>query len=206
VFIGHFAAALAAKRVEARPSLGVYVLAAQLPDVLWPAFLLLGLEHVTIAPGDTAFTPLRFDSYPYSHSLLAMLLWGGAMGVMCATRAGRRAGVVVAALVLSHWLFDWLTHRPDMPLVPDGTRYGLGLWNSVPATLALELSLFAGALWLYARGRKVRPLRLAVFSAVLLLIYAGNAFGPPPPSVPALAWTALVGAPLFYFLAAWTDR
>ena len=64
MFIGHFALGLAAKRAAPQVSLAVLFAAAQLADVLWPIFVALGLEQVRIAPGNTAFTPLEFVSYP----------------------------------------------------------------------------------------------------------------------------------------------
>jgi len=64
MFIGHFGVGFAAKRVVPRVSLGTAFLAAQWLDLLWPTFLLLGMESVRIAPGATAVTPLIFDHYP----------------------------------------------------------------------------------------------------------------------------------------------
>jgi hypothetical protein len=209
MFLGHFAVALAAKRLDPRPSLATYFAAAQLPDVLWPVFLLAGVEHVTIAPGDTVFTPLRFDSYPYSHSLVAVAAWGAVFGLAYALwRRRALAGVVITALALSHWFLDWITHRPDMPLgLGAGQRYGLGLWNSVAATLVVELAMFAIALALYlGHSPRIRRGRVFAFAGLLLLIYAGNVVGPPPPSAMAVAITVLVGFPLFGWFAWWADR
>ena len=79
MFLGHFAFGMAAKKLDAEVSLATTLLAAQLPDVVWPVLVLAGVEQVAIAPGDTAVTPLRFESYPYSHSLLAVGLWAGAL-------------------------------------------------------------------------------------------------------------------------------
>ena len=70
MFIGHYGVALAAKKLAPRTSLGILFLAAQFVDMLWPVFLLAGMEHVRIDPGNTAFTPLDFYDYPISHSLL----------------------------------------------------------------------------------------------------------------------------------------
>src|SRR6478672_2579076 len=114
MFVGHFAAGLAAKRVAPQLSLGVLFLAAQLADVLWPMFVAAGLETVRIAPGLTAVTPLDFVSYPYSHSLLALAIWAIALGAICRFAiGGRTTFIVVAALVLSHWVLDVVSHRPD---------------------------------------------------------------------------------------------
>jgi len=159
MFIGHFALAFATKRVEPSVSLGTYFAAAQLPDVLWPCFLLAGVEHVTIAPGSTAFTPLRFDSYPVSHSLLTVIGWGALMGGLHWWRKRRlRAAVTIALLVVSHWVLDWVTHRPDMPLTPwSPLKLGLGLWNSVVGTLVVESTLFVGGVCLYLSANAALP-------------------------------------------------
>lgn len=194
MFIGHYAAGLAAKAVAPRTSLGTLLLAAGFIDLLWPVFLLLGLERVRIAPGITAATPLDFEHYPLSHSLLAVTGWAVGLGAAYQwLRRYPRGAVVVGLLVVSHWMLDALAHRPDLPIVPGSeARVGMGLWYSVPATLAVELALFAAGWWLYLRatrpvaGRRQWPLwGLAAF---LLLVYAGNLFGEPPPSVAAIAW------------------
>lgn len=194
MFIGHYAAGLAAKAVAPRTSLGTLLLAAGFIDLLWPVFLLLGLERVRIAPGITAATPLDFEHYPLSHSLLAVTGWAVGLGAAYQwLRRYPRGAVVVGLLVVSHWMLDALAHRPDLPIVPGSeARVGLGLWYSVPATLAVELTLFAAGWWLYLRatrpvaGRRQWPLwGLAAF---LLVVYAGNLFGEPPPSVAAIAW------------------
>src|SRR6201991_4710071 len=112
MFIGHFALGFAAKRATPALSLAVLVLAAQFADVLWPLLVAAGIEQVRIAPGNTAVTPLDFVSYPYSHSLLMLVVWGLLLGWIF-KRVDRRAFVVVAALVVSHWVLDFLTHAPD---------------------------------------------------------------------------------------------
>src|SRR4026209_2583440 len=133
MFIGHFGLSFAAKRATPRVSLSVLFAAAAFADLFWPVLLALGLEQVRIDPGNTAFTPLDFVSYPYSHSLLTLIVWGAAFAAvyrMITTETGRTF-TVLAALVVSHWLLDFVTHRPDMPLYPGGPRLGLGLCNSL---------------------------------------------------------------------------
>jgi hypothetical protein len=145
MFIGHYAVALGAKRVSPKVSLGTLLLASQFIDLLWPIFLLLGLEHVRIDPGNTVFTPLDFYDYPISHSLLAVLGWAAGFGVVyyAVRRSGRNA-LILGALVLSHWVLDFISHRPDLPLIPGmETRVGLGLWNSFAASVMVETALFA---------------------------------------------------------------
>jgi membrane-bound metal-dependent hydrolase YbcI (DUF457 family) len=150
VFIGHFGVALGAKRIAPQVSLGILILAAQFLDLLWPVFLLLGWEHVRIAPGIMKVTPLDFTDYPLSHSLLMVVGWSMLVGaVYFATRRNIRSATVVGLVVVSHWVLDFLTHRPDLPLWPTGPRVGLGLWNSWAASISIELIFFAGGLLVY---------------------------------------------------------
>ena len=144
MFIGHFALGLAARRAAPRVPLVVLFAAAQLADIVWPFFLAAGLEHVRVDPGNTAVTPLDFESYPYSHSLVLLVGWGAAFAWIYG-RMSRVTGAfaVITALVASHWVLDFVTHRPDMPLYPGSARFGLGLWRSIAATIVVELALFA---------------------------------------------------------------
>ncbi len=210
MFLGHFAVAMAAKKVAPRPSLGTLLLAALLVDGIWPVFLLLGWEKVEIVPGITAVTPLLFVSYPYTHSLVAGVLWAAILaGGYYALRRDRPGALWLAALVLSHWVLDFASHRPDLPLWPGGPKVGLGLWYSLPATLAVEFALFAIGAWIYAsvtRSRdRIGGYAMWIFVAVLAAIYAASVFGPPPPSVLVLAWSGLLGW-LFIVGAYWIDR
>jgi hypothetical protein len=210
MFIGHFALGLAAKRATPRVSLAVLFAAAQLADILWPIFLAVGLEQVRIDPGNTAFTPLDFVSYPYSHSLATLIVWGLVFGWLVAARSRRAAFVLIASLVVSHWVLDFVTHRPDMPLYPGGPKVGLGLWNSVPATVALEVPMYLAGLWLYFRATRPRDAigrwGFALLAVTLLFIYVGNLAGPPPPSVTAIWILGIVGGPLFLVWSWWVDR
>ena len=211
MFLGHFSVALAAKRVAPRPSLGWLIAACQFPDLLWPLFVLAGVESFRIEPGNTAFTPIAFDSYPWSHSLLMDVVWGALLGgLYFALRRDTRGAVVIAALVVSHWVLDWVTHRPDMPLLPDNrTRVGLGLWNNVPATIVTETVMFLVALKLYTgvtRGRdRVGRLGFAGLVVFLAVVSVANIFSPPPPSVNAVAASALL-LWLLVPIAGWVDR
>ncbi|MDR7459247.1 MAG: hypothetical protein QN139_05545, partial [Armatimonadota bacterium] len=129
MFLGHYGAAFAVRPAAPRLPLGTCVLAAQWADLLWPALLLAGVERVRITPGTTVLNPLEFIHYPVSHSLLALVGWGVALGGLTWWR--RRAladGVVIAALVVSHWVLDLFVHRPDLPVWPGSPPAGLGLW------------------------------------------------------------------------------
>jgi hypothetical protein len=210
MFIGHFALGFAAKRAAPRVNLGTLFAAAQLPDLIWPVLVAAGVEQVAIAPGNTAFTPLEFVSYPWSHSLVFATVWGIVFAGVHRLRTGNTsATVLLVALAASHWLLDFLTHRPDLPLFPGSQRYGLGLWSSVPMTIAIESVLFAAGVWLYAQATRPRNAsgRWAFVSlvAVMILAYVGNILAAPP-SVDAIWSGALFGFLLLVGWAAWTDR
>lgn len=210
MFLGHLAVGLAAKRVAPRTSLGALLAAALLLDLAWPVFVLLGVERVRVDPGNTAVTPLDFVSYPWTHSLLLASVW--AAGFAVAYRrfgADPRAAWVIGGLVLSHWVLDLLSHRPDLPLAPGAVKVGLGLWRSVPATVAVEGALFAAGVALYAaetrsRGRAGR-VGLWALVAVLAALYAANLAGPPPPSATAVAVAGLLLPVVLLPCAAWVD-
>jgi len=210
MFIGHAAVALAAKPLLPRVNLALPLAAAFWVDLVWPMFLLLGVEAVRIDPGNTAVTPLDFVHYPWTHSLAAALAWSVLFGLAC-LRIGRREALILGLLVLSHWVLDALSHRPDLPLWPGSeTMIGLGLWNSVPWTMIVEGAMFAAGVWIYARAARAHDL-LGVWSfwgliALLALTYVGNLFGPPPPNVAAIAIAGIAGGALFTAWAWWIDR
>jgi len=211
MFLGHFGLALAAKKVAPKTSLGTAVLATEFADMLWPLFLLLGIEHVTIVPGITKMTPLNFVAYPWSHSLLMDFFWAaGFAAVYFVARKYKAGTMVVFAGVLSHWILDWASHRSDMPLTPWSTeKFGLGLWNSVAGTVVVELAMFVGGLIIYLSQTKAndRAGQIALWSFVVFLavIWTGAVFGPPPPSVSAIKYSG-VGLWLLVPWAYWIDR
>jgi hypothetical protein len=211
MFLGHYGLALAAKRAAPRTSLGTLTFAAQFADELWPILLLMGLEQVRIVPGLMAANSLDFVSYPITHSLLAVIGWAILIGLIYfVVRRYRRGAWVVALAVASHWLLDVPMHRPDLPLWP-GSRImvGAGLWNSVWLTVLLEVGTLAVGLVIYLRYTRAsdRIGRWGLWAMVLLLvaIWLGGVFGPPPPGEHALAVTTL-GIWLFVPWSYWVDR
>jgi membrane-bound metal-dependent hydrolase YbcI (DUF457 family) len=211
MFIGHFGLGFAAKRWSPDVSLGTLFLAAQFIDLLWPLFLIAGWEEVAIDPGNTAFTPLHFVSYPYSHSLLAVVFWAAVFGlVYFMTQKSRKSAFIGAGLVVSHWILDLVTHRPDLPLAFEGSaKLGMGLWNHPAATIALELALFFSGVGLYSYATRPRNKwgENALWALILLLvvIYMANAFGGPPPDATTLQYVALAQW-LFIAYGYWLNR
>lgn len=211
MFIGHFAVALAAKKAAPKASLGTLIAASQLVDLLWPVFLLIGVEHVRIDPGNTAVTPLDFYNYPFTHSLFGAVGWSVLFGAAYYFRKKLpREAVVIALAVFSHWLLDLLTHRPDLPLIGnESMKFGLGLWDSVAGTIVAEFGLFAAGIYVYwtstAAKNKTGNYALIALIVFLSIMHVGNLFGPPPPSVEMIA-VAGNAMWLFVLWGWWIDR
>lgn len=210
MFIGHFGAGLAAKKIDHRPSLGTLFIAAQWIDLIWPIFLLLGLEKVQIEPGNTAFTPLNFIYYPFTHSLLGVIIWSFLIGgLYYFFKKNLKGSLLLGGLVLSHWVLDLITHRPDLPILPGFTlKVGLGLWNSVALTIIVEGLIFAGGAYLYMKSTRAVNKKgsialwgFLIFSAIIYLI---NVFGPPPPSEEPIAYAGFLMW-LFVIWGYWID-
>jgi hypothetical protein len=188
---------LSAKAVERRVPLGAAVAASFGLDLLWPVLLIAGVETVAIHPGDTAFTNLEFVSYPWSHSLLAVAGWSVLATLLAARLLGSsRAGVVLGALVASHWCLDFLTHRPDLPIWPGGPVVGLGLWSSIASTIVIEGGLLATGVWLYTTKTIARDgvgrWALVGLLALTTTIWITQPWSPPPPTAEAVGWGGLV--------------
>lgn len=212
MFVGHYAIAFGAKKYAPQVSLGLLFLACQLADLIWPSLVLLGIETFKIEPGNTVLTPLNFTHYPYSHSLLALLVWSVLLsGIYALLQQGsKKTAMVIALVVVSHWLLDFLTHRPDMPItLNESILLGLGLWNLPIIVVSLELILFSLGVWVYARHTraldKIGTYGLWGVVIFLVTIYIANIVGPLPPSVTAVAWSAQ-GLWLVVALGFWIDR
>jgi membrane-bound metal-dependent hydrolase YbcI (DUF457 family) len=211
VFLGHYALGFGAKKLTPYTSLGTLLLAAELVDLIWPTFLMLGIETVRVVPGITAVTPLEFTSYPWTHSLVMGVVWAALFAALYSFfRRYPRGAMVLAALVLSHWVLDVVSHRADMPIWPGGgPKIGLGLWYYLPATLVVEGLMFALGIWVYATNTEpvdtIGRYSFTAFVIALAAMYLSNVFGPPPPSVSAIA-TLAQGQWILIAWGYWLDR
>ena len=197
MFIGHFGVGLAAKKIDKKPSLGTLFFASQFIDLLWPFFLLLGIERVKVEPGISAFTPLDFVYYPFSHSLLGVLFWAFLFGsIYFLVKKNFKTSLLLGILVLSHWVLDLITHIPDLPLFPGvDTKVGIGLWNSIPFTIIVEGLIFITGSFLYIKATKAEN-KKGVFALwglliFLVVVYIMNIFSPPPDSAEAIGYVGL---------------
>jgi len=212
MFIGHFAVGFAAKKFAPRTSLATLLAAPLFLDLLWPVFLLLGWEHVRIVPGITRYNPLDLYDFPWSHSLLMSLVWATAFGLIYYRASRYRPGALAIWFgVVSHWILDWVTHRPDMPLYPGGgPRLGLGLWNHVVATMTVEIAMLAIGAWMYASVTRARDTigrsAFIAYVLVLLLLFIGDRFSATPPTVSEIIWSGLIAEAVLLAWPWWFDR
>lgn len=217
MFLGHYGAALALKRVEPKISLGTLFVATQLLDLLWGGFLLLGWEHARVLPDDNPLLAFQFYDYPISHSLVGALGWGLAAAVAYYSWPTRdtsrhwQAAALVGLAVVSHWLLDLLVHVPDLPLAGnDSPKLGLGVWNHLRVSVALEYLVLAAGIGVYvarrSRRHPVRPVRLAVVVLILAGTYAASLLAPPPDSFTVVGLADIVFILALGAAAAWADR
>jgi len=194
MFIGHFAVGFAAKKFAPRASLLPLLAAPLFCDILWPIFLILGWEHVRIVPGFTRFNSYDLYDFPWSHSLLMCVVWATVFSAIYYASARYRPGAIAIWIgVLSHWVLDWITHVPDMPLYPGGgPRLGLSLWNHVAATMAVEILMLLAGVYLYASATRSRD-RIGKYAfyayvLVLLVLFISDRFsGQPAPASASVA-------------------
>ena len=212
MFIGHFAVGFAAKKFAPRTSLAWLIAAPLLSDILWPFFLLLGWEHVRIVAGFTRYNPFDLYDFPWSHSLLLCVFWATLFAAVYYAFARYTASAIaIWAGVLSHWVLDWITHIPDMPLAPGGgPRFGLGLWNHVAATLAVEIVMLLGGVLLYISATRARDrignYAFFAYVFVLLLLFIGDRFSTGLPTVGEIIWSGLIAEVVLLAWPAWFDR
>ena len=173
MFVGHYAAALAARAVEPRAPLWSYVLGCQAIDIAWSGLILAGVEKAGVDPSLPG-SALVLSYMPFTHSLPAAVLWSIAVGagLMALLKLPRRAGLFIGLTVFSHWVLDFLVHRPDLPLMWDGPMVGLGLWNYPLPEQVLELGLLAlaGAAWGWRRGQEGRGWKPVLSFLTFLLL------------------------------------
>lgn len=211
MFVGHLAVAFAAKRAKPEVPLAWTVTAVSFIDLLWPVFLLLGIERVEIAPGVLAATPLDFVHYPWSHSLLMVVVWSVAYAMLAGLRGIKRDALpMLGLLVLSHWLLDLVTHKPDLPLFPwGGPKYGLGLWGSIAGSLSVEALMWIAGLAVWFSVRRPRGLNgwlaLGSFVLVTTALWASGPFAGAPPDAQSVAISALMGFSIIPW-AWWIER
>jgi hypothetical protein len=217
MFVGHLALGLVAKRTEPKISLGAWMLAVLLADLLCFAFLIAGIEHFDVEPevARNRFVALNFVRnifFAYSHSLLTNAIWAAlfAAAYFLWRRYARGAWLLFAG-VLSHWPLDFVSHNPDMPLAPGTSAvYGLGLWNSIPATLIIEGGFWVLAITLYVRATRPKK-RAGIYAfwpviALFTLLWYGNIKRGIDPNPVRAGLNGLIFCSLLVAWAYWMNR
>jgi hypothetical protein len=216
MFIGHFAVGLALKRADKALSLGLLFIAAQLSDLIYGVTLLIGVEKISITAGTNPLTSAEYIFFPYSHSLVATLLWAGLVTLIFLIASFKsslpksKTALVMATAVLSHFILDAIVHNPDIDLLGNGIhKIGLGLWNYPLASYALEALLLITGLWIYLRTTKSTTFTgkygLPTLSVILLTLNAVNTFGLYPTNTQNFAVTMLAVYLGTMAIAFWLD-
>lgn len=213
MFIGHFGLSFAAKKAAPKVSLGTLFIATQFVDIIWPFLLVFNIEKVAIVPGHTKSNALDFLYFPYTHSLLAGILWGLIVGfIYWLFKRDRQGALVIGLCVLSHWFFDLIVHTVDLPLSPFGDlKLGFGLWNHVALSLTIETIIFLAGVYIYANftTAKTSSGKWGLWSFVIFLVLfnIANTFGPPPPdSMMTLFVTLVTLTGIIVAVAYWVDK
>lgn len=210
MFVGHYAAALAAKAIEPKAPLWALAAGCQLVDIGWGVFIIAGIERAHVDRSLSGF-PAVLDYMPYTHSLPAAVLW--ALGAMLLAKLLPRlpwsASAVIGAVVFSHWPLDLLVHRPDLELWFGGQKVGFALWDQPVLEQAVEMGLLAiaGAWWAASRvklGRTMWPALLLLTLYTTLQIAALP--GPPDDTNLAMGGGALFAYAVATVIAALVDR
>lgn len=216
MFIGHYAPALIAAVYPRAQRLGALFVAAQLVDLAFFSFALLGVEHMRAVPGTTVMNAMDLYDMPYTHSLLGSLAFGGLWAAVVRIAGGYRVTATIGgAVVVSHWVLDLLVHTHDLTLAGGEVKYGLGLWNRPMIEMPLELALAAGAFAFFLVRTEPRNRAGRIAPVVLALALAGvqaiNWLEPQPATIvdpvpPAQPLTALAAYVVLALLATWVAR
>jgi hypothetical protein len=189
MFVGHYAVAFAAKRFTPRSSLGILFIFVQFLDVLWAPAILLGFEHARVVPGLLPASSLDLYDMPWTHGLVAAIAWSWFV-----FRFSKNA--VFGACVFSHWILDFIAHRPDLPLFRGGTVVGLGLWRFREASYLVEVGLLIAGFLIYQQTTRAKTrageYAMKVFVGALILLEGYNLYGPEPANIQQVAISAEV--------------
>ena len=191
MFVGHYSVAFAARSEKNRIPLWILFIAVQFLDYIWATLVLLGIEKLRVIKGFTAGSMLDSYFHPYSHSLIAAILWSclAAIGYkpIC-SRLGfvytKSAALIIGVAVFSHWILDLIAHPRDLAIYDNTWKVGFGLWNYRDPEFALEIALLAVGITLYLARNAMPPIRRAaviVFGVALVVIQIGDTYVPRNP-------------------------
>jgi hypothetical protein len=207
MFIGHYSVAFATKTERNRIPLWVLFVAVQFLDYIWATLVLVGIEKLRVIKGFTAGSMLDSYYHPYSHSLIAAVLWSVVAALLYKSVCSRHgcdysysAPLIVGAAVFSHWLLDLIAHPRDLAIYDDTWKVGLGLWNYRGLEFGLEVALLAGGIALYLARNAISAARQKAvigFGIVLVVVQIGDTF---VPRTPLTDKATAMGVWIFYTL------
>ena len=194
MFVGHYSVAFAAKSETNKIPLWVLFIAVQFLDYVWATLVLLGIEKLRVIKGFTAGSMIDSYFHPYSHSLIAALVWSLVAALaykpLCSWLGyayKKPAALIVGLAVFSHWILDLIVHPRDLPIYDNAWKLGFGLWNYRDPEFALEIALVAGGIILYLARNAMPALRkgaVIVFGIALVIVRVRprtrSARNPPP--------------------------
>jgi hypothetical protein len=188
MFVGHYSVAFALKNDGNRIPLWVLFVAVQFLDYIWATLVLLGIEKLRVIKGFTAGSMLDSYYHPYSHSLIAAVLWSTVAGIgykLLCRRLGyqyrKSAALIVGLAVFSHWILDLIAHPRDLAIYDDTWKVGFGLWNHRDPEFALEIAMLAGGITLYLARNAisiVRKMTVIGFGIALVIVQIGDTYVP----------------------------
>ncbi len=212
MLLSHVSVGLAGKKFAPKVSLGTLVLAGTFADIVFTVLAFAGIEKIRIVPGITAVNPFDMYYYPFSHSLMWIMIWAILFaGIYFLIRRDTRSSIVLGLCVLSHWVFDFISHRPDVEIIPGiGSPVGLGLWNSFAGTVIVELAVFVTGLIIYLNAtqprRKIGYLILSLFVLFNGFMFMGWLMGPPPQDMNSMFIMSGIMQLIGLALAYWSDH
>ncbi len=215
MFIGHLGAGLLLKQTERRINLGVLFLASLLLDFLLGVFVLLDVEQI-IVPEDYASRHYLLLSSPYSHGLLASILWALLFSAVVWFAFGKKMAfsmrmmTILSAAVLVHYWLDVIVHVPDLPVLGrESWHLGLGLWNHLPIALTLEVGILVLGMWFYFHSYRISWTKAIVFVVVMLfftlMMVGGMTMTSEPPDIVVSAVFWVITPLILFFLGYWLD-
>lgn len=149
---GHFGFAAAVKSRETAVPLWSLMLATMWLDIVFAPMLISGAETLTKLPDAGPYGGLVIHA-DYTHSLVGAMVLSVIIALPAAWAWGRHSGLVIGLVSFSHWVFDLIFHRGDMPLLPGNAgglpRLGFGLWQYPIVAATIELVFVAAGAYLY---------------------------------------------------------
>ncbi len=207
MFVGHYSVAFALKTERNKIPLWVLFVAVQFLDYIWATLVLLGIEKLRVIKGFTAGSMLDSYYHPYSHSLIAAVLWSSVAAIgykpLCSWLGysyRRSAALVVGVAVFSHWILDLVAHPRDLPIYDNRWKVGFGFWNYRELEFGLEITLLAAGIIFYLTRNAMSAARKGAvigFGVALVVVQIGDTF---VPRVPLSDRATAMGVWIFYTL------